>query len=159
YHGWLDNVAVGIAAASEEALGSREHPNYIRWTAGLPAHAEDECLLLPWNDLALVEKTLAAHQEEIAAVLMEPIQCNSGCILPEPGFLAGVRELCDRQDILLLFDEVITGFRIAPGGAQSYFGIVPDLAVFGKALASGYPLSALAGREKWMHRIASGEVI
>lgn len=159
YHGWLDNVALGIAANSEEALGSREHPTPIRWSAGLPAHIEDESLLLPWNDLSLVERTLEAHHQELAAILTEPIQCNSGCIPPKPGFLAGLRELCDRYQILLLFDEVITGFRVAPGGAQSYFGVVPDLAIFGKALGSGYPISALVGREIWMRPIAEGRVI
>jgi len=85
--------------------------------------------------------------------------CNSGCIPPAPGFLEGLRALCDRYGALLIFDEVITGFRLALGGAQDYFGVVPDLAVFGKALASGYPISVLAGRERWMRRIADGGVI
>ena len=159
YHGWLDNVAVGISAPFEEALGSREHPNAIRWSAGLPAPIEDECLLLPWNDLGLVEQTLEAHGAEIAAIITEPMMCNSGCIPPEPGFLEGLRALCDRYGALLIFDEVITGFRLAPGGAQSYFGVVPDLAIFGKAMASGYPISALVGKERWMRQIAEGAVI
>jgi glutamate-1-semialdehyde 2,1-aminomutase len=159
YHGWLDNVAVGVSAPSEEALGSREHPNPIPWSAGLPAHIEDECLILPWNDLALVERTLEAHAPELAAVLTEPAMCNSGCIPPEPGFLEGLRALCDRHGLLLIFDEVITGFRLALGGAQSRFGVVPDLAIFGKAMASGYPISALVGRERWMRQIADGSVI
>jgi glutamate-1-semialdehyde 2,1-aminomutase len=159
YHGWLDNVCVGVSAPSEEALGSREHSNPIRWSAGLPAHIEDECLVLPWNDLGLVERTVEAHAHELAAILTEPVMCNSGCIPPEPGFLAGLRDLCDRYGILLLFDEVITGFRIALGGAQSYFEVLPDLAIFGKAMASGYPISALVGKERWMRRIADGGVI
>lgn len=159
YHGWFDNVAVGISAPSEEALGSREHPNAIRWSAGLPAHIEDECLILPWNDLELVERTLEAHAPELAAILTETVMCNSGCILPEPGFLEGLRALCDRYGVLLLFDEVITGFRLAPGGAQSYFGVVPDLAIFGKALANGYPIAALVGKAQWMRQIAEGTVI
>jgi glutamate-1-semialdehyde 2,1-aminomutase len=159
YHGWLDNVAIGISATSEEQLGSREHPNAVRWSAGLPALVEEECLLLPWNDLALVEQTLAADHDEIAAVLTEPIMCNSGCIPPEPGFLEGLRGLCDRFGVLLIFDEVITGFRVSTGGAQQYLGVVPDLAVFGKAMASGYPISALVGHERWMRHIAAGKVI
>jgi glutamate-1-semialdehyde 2,1-aminomutase len=159
YHGWLDNVAVGISATSEEQLGSREHPNPVRWSAGLPAHIEDESVVLPWNDLNLVARTLATCRDEIAAVLTEPIMCNSGCIPPQPGFLEGLRDLCDRYGVLLIFDEVITGFRVSVGGAQQYLGVVPDLAVFGKAMASGYPIAALVGRERWMRHIASGEVI
>ena len=159
YHGWLDNVAVGVSALSEEQLGSREHPHPVRWSAGLPAQIEEESLLLPWNDLELVERTVAAHHEALAAVITEPMMCNSGCIPPEPGFLAGLRALCDRYGILLIFDEVITGFRIAPGGAQSHFGVTPDLAIFGKAMASGYPISALVGKERAMRLISEGKVI
>ncbi len=159
YHGWLDNVAIGIAAPSEEALGTREHPNQIRWSAGLPAHIEDESLLLPWNDLALVERTLEAHHHEIAAIITETVQCNSGCIPPEPGFLQGLRELCDRYQIVLIFDEVITGFRVGLGGAQKHFGVTPDLAIFGKAMANGYPISALVGKERFMRPISEGSVI
>jgi glutamate-1-semialdehyde 2,1-aminomutase len=159
YHGWLDNVAFGVAAPSEEALGPREQPHPVPWTQGLPPHATDEAVVLPWNDLALVEKTLAVRHAEIAAVITEPVMCNSGCIPPEPEFLPGLRRLCDRYGILLIFDEVITGFRLALGGAQAYYDVVPDLAVFGKAMASGYPISVLAGRQQWMQRIAEGAVI
>ncbi len=159
YHGWFDNVAVGVSAPSEEVLGSRDHPNPIRWSAGLPARIEDESMILPWNDLGRVERTLEAHSEELAAIITEPVMCNSGCIPPEPGFLEGLRALCDQYGLLLIFDEVITGFRIAPGGAQSRFGILPDLAVFGKAMANGYPISALVGQERWMRHIAAGTVI
>jgi glutamate-1-semialdehyde 2,1-aminomutase len=146
YHGWLDNVAFGIAG-----LGP--------WTDGLPDRALDEAVVLPWNDLAAVERTLASRAETVAAVLTEPVMCNSGCIPPRPGFLEGLRDLCDRYGVLLVFDEVITGFRLGLGGAQAHSGVTPDLAVFGKALASGYPISVLAGRERWMRRIADGGVI
>lgn len=159
YHGWLDNVAYGIAAPSLEALGPREEPHPVPWTQGLPPDGAEEMLLLPWNDLALVERTLATRGQEIAAVITEPVMCNSGCIPPEPEFLPGLRRLCDRHGSLLIFDEVITGFRLALGGAQAYYDVVPDVAVFGKAMASGYPISVLAGRERWMHRIADGTVI
>jgi glutamate-1-semialdehyde 2,1-aminomutase len=90
--------------------------------------------------------------------MMEPVLCNSGCILPAPGYLAGAQALCRQHGCLLIFDEVITGFRLAPGGAQAYFGVTPDLAVFGKALAGGFPLSCLAGRAEVMDRISRGEV-
>src|SRR5205807_582625 len=95
----------------------------------------------------------------IAAIITEPVMCNSGCIPPEPGFLAGLRGLCDRHSIVLIFDEVITGFRLGMGGAQTYYNVVPDLAVFGKAMASGYPISVLAGRRSLMQLVADGKVI
>jgi glutamate-1-semialdehyde 2,1-aminomutase len=159
YHGWLDNVCYGIAAPSEEALGPRENPAPIPWTQGLPPRGAEESLLLPWNDLELVTRTLAGRHEEVAAIITEPVMCNSGCIPPEPGFLAGLRSLCDRYGILLIFDEVITGFRLGLGGAQACFDVTPDLAVFGKAMASGYPISVLAGKRETMQLIAAGKVI
>lgn len=159
YHGWFDGVAFGISAPSLEAMGEREHPCPTPWTEGLPSRVFDDAILLPWNDLALLEKTLAAHHTELSAIIMEPVMCNNGCISPEPGFLEGVRALCDRYGILLIFDEVITGFRLGMGGAQSYFNVVPDLAVFGKAMANGYPISVLAGKQKYMSLIAEGRVI
>lgn len=159
YHGWLDNVALGIGAPSLEVMGDRARPNALPWTAGLPPRVEEECLILPWNDLSLLEETLGERHAELAAVITEPIMANHGCIEPEPGFLAGLRRLCDRYGILLIFDEVITGFRLSTGGAQAHYGVVPDLAVFGKALASGYPISVLAGRRRWMEAIADGRVI
>ncbi len=159
YHGWLDNVAWNVAASSLEALGDRGDPNLIPWTQGLPPEVSSEFIVLPWNDLALVEKTLAMRADEIAAIITEPVMCNAGCIPPRPGFLEGLRELCDRYGIALIFDEVITGFRLGISGAQGYFGITPDLAVFAKAMANGYPISALVGKQKWMQPVAEGKVI
>ncbi len=159
YHGWFDSVAVGIGGSSADALGPREHPTPIRWTQGLPDEIEEQCIVLPWNDLALVEQTLRDKSQEIAAIITEPVMCNSGCIEPEPGFLAGLRQLCDRYGIVLIFDEVITGFRLGLGGAQKHYGVTPDLGVFGKAMASGYPISVLAGKRCFMEKIADGTVI
>jgi glutamate-1-semialdehyde 2,1-aminomutase len=110
-------------------------------------------------ELECVEKTLAERHDELAAVITEPVMCNNDCILPEPGYLEGLRDLCNRYGIALIFDEIITGFRLGVGGAQAYFGVTPDLAVFGKAMASGYPISVLAGRKQWMQPIADGKVI
>ena len=151
YHGWFDNVAPGIVGEGT-------------WTQGLPQNINEESILLPWNDLALVEKTVSECHDEIAAIITEPVMCNSGCIPPQPGYLEGLREICDRYNIILIFDEVITGFRMGMGGAQEYYGITPDLAIFGKAMASGYPISVLCGRkEKYgkplMQLIADGKVI
>jgi glutamate-1-semialdehyde 2,1-aminomutase len=152
YHGWLDNAAFGIGGVDEKG-------DPLPWTEGLPERVFGEAIVLPWNDLAAVERTLEARGEEVAAVITEPVMCNNGCIPPGPGYLEGLRALCDRHGVLLIFDEVITGFRLSLGGAQSFYGVIPDLAVFGKALASGYPISVLAGREGHMRLIAEGKVI
>ncbi len=159
YHGWMDNVCWGLSAPSAEALGSRENPQVFPWTQGLPQGVESEFITLPWNDLELVRKTVAEHYQDIAAIITEPVMCNSGCILPAPGFLEGLREVCTTYGIALIFDEVITGFRLSMGGAQRYFEITPDLSIFAKAIASGYPISAIVGKREWMHLIEEGKVI
>jgi len=159
YHGWLDNVAWGYAAPSSEALGSREHPVVFPWSEGLPENAKDEFILLPWNDLELLKKTVTEKHSEIAAIITEPIMCNNSCIGPAEGFLQGLRNICDEFGIALIFDEVITGFRLGLGGAQKYFGITPDLSIFAKAMGSGYPISAIAGKREWMSVIENAKVI
>lgn len=159
YHGWLDNVAWGLSTPSAAALGTREDPTVFPWTAGLPDHVQDEFIILPWNDLALLEKTIKEKHLEIAALITEPIMCNNGCILPREGYLQGMRELCDQYNITLIFDEVITGFRTHLGGAQKYFNVIPDLSIFAKAIGSGYPISAIVGKKDWMNLIAEGKVI
>lgn len=159
YHGWMDNVCWGISTPSLEALGSREAPSAFPWSEGLPAHSRDEFVVLPWNDLELVEKTLAEKHEEIAAIITEPVMCNSGCIPPKEGFLEGLRELCTRYGIALIFDEVICGFRLSLAGAQGHFGITPDLSIFAKAIGSGYPISAIVGKKEWMSLIEESKVI
>lgn len=159
YHGWLDNVCWGLSAKSPDDLGRRESPEVFPWTGGLPQHSRDEFLVLPWNDLGLLEETLARHHSEIAAVITEPVMCNNGCIVPDEGFLQGLRSFCDRYGIALIFDEVITGFRLSLGGAQQYFNVTPDLSIFAKAIASGYPLSVIAGKREWLTLLEDGTVI
>ncbi len=159
YHGWMDNVCWGISTPSLEALGSREAPNVFPWTEGLPQGVEDEFIILPWNDLDLVRKTVSERFEEIAAIITEPVMCNNGCIEPQPGYLEGLREICTTFGIALIFDEVITGFRLSLGGAQQHFGITPDLSIFAKAIASGYAISAIVGKREWMELIESARVI
>ncbi len=149
----------GISAPDVTAAGSRNAPQAHAWSAGLPAGARDEFIILPWNDLPLLQATLAEHHGEIAAIITEPVMCNNGCILPQPGFLEGMRALCDTYGIALIFDEVITGFRLSLGGAQQYFNITPDLSVFAKAMASGYPISAIVGKREWMDQITEGKVV
>jgi glutamate-1-semialdehyde 2,1-aminomutase len=158
YHGWLDNVSWGLTL-DERKMGAREKPTPLPWTSGIAEYSTNEFIILPWNDLELVEKTMAENHEHVAAIITEPIMCNSGCILPEKGFLQGLRDICTQYGSALIFDEVITGFRTGLGGAQKYFNVTPDLSVFAKALASGYPISAVVGKKEWMHLIAEGKVV
>ena len=159
YHGWFDNVAWALSPPDLDRLGRRENPEAYPWTAGLPDGSRDEFIVLPWNDRELLEETVAKHHHELAAIITEPIMGNNGCIPPEEGYLATMRTLCDRHDVTLIFDEVITGFRTALGGAQSYFGVTPDLSIFAKALASGYPISVIVGKKAWTTLLAEGTVI
>ncbi len=159
YHGWLDNVAWGISAPSVEAMGDIEHPNVFPWSEGLAENSNTEFITIPWNNLALLRKIVTENHGLLAAIITEPIMCNSGCIMPEAGFLQGIRDLCTEYNITCIFDEVITGFRAALGGAQTYFGITPDLSIFAKAMASGYPISAIVGKKEWMNLIVESKVI
>jgi glutamate-1-semialdehyde 2,1-aminomutase len=159
YHGWLDNVAWAISTPSAEALGPREKPVVFPWSAGLPYRVDEDFVTLPWNDLALIENLLTEKHQDIAAIITEPVMCNNGCIEPVADFLAGLRNLCDIYKVALIFDEVITGFRISLGGAQTYYGVTPDVSIFAKAMASGYPISAIVGKKEWMEPLVNGTVI
>lgn len=159
YHGWMDNVCWGISAPSAEALGDLENPEVFPWTQGLPTHSKDEFIILPWNDLELLKKIVKERHQEIAAIITEPVMCNSGCIPPKAGFLEGIRALCDEFKITFILDEVITGFRVSISGAQKHFNILPDLSIFAKAMGSGYPISAIVGKREWMELIAQSKVI
>jgi len=119
-------------------------------SAGILPEVLDATIVAPFNDLSAVQAIFADHGEDIAAVIVEPIPHNLGTLLPEPGFLEGLRSLCSANDSVLIFDEVITGFRHALGGYQSLCGVTPDLSTFGKAMGNGYPISALGGRADLM---------
>jgi glutamate-1-semialdehyde 2,1-aminomutase len=149
YHGWLDNIYVSVHP-DERLIGPDSQPNVIPMSPGQDPKAYSETLIVPWNDFELFRLAVKAQPHRIAAVLMEPILCNTSVILPRPGFLEKVRELCTQEGIVLIFDEVISGFRVALGGAQEYLSVKPDLAVFAKAMANGYPVSCLAGRRDLM---------
>ncbi|MEU7855945.1 glutamate-1-semialdehyde 2,1-aminomutase [Nonomuraea sp. NPDC049141] len=155
YHGWLDPVLYSVHPPLE-AAGPADRPAAVPGTAGQPEAAD--LVVCPWNDLDALSRLMDEHAGQIAAVVTEPVLCNTGAIEPDPGYLQGVRELCDSHGSLLIFDEIITGFRLAPGGAQEYLGVSPDLSVFGKAMAGGMQVSALAGRARVMDAISSGKV-
>lgn len=150
YHGWTDEAKVSIEADKVEDLGDRSNPRKIIHTKGQRLSSADDLYIIPWNDLDYLEKTFKEH-DDIAAVVMEPIMFDSGPIMPKPGYLEGVRELTKKYNVVLIFDEVITGFHVALGGAQQLFGVTPDLATFGKAITAGYAFAAIAGRNDIMH--------
>ena len=137
FHGSHDYALMSVVPRSPKAF-----PAPMSDSAGIPHVLEGEVLIAPYNDLATTEALIAAHHEELAAVIIEPYQRT---ILPAPGFLQGLRKATRRYDVPLVFDEIVTGFRFAYGGAQEYYGVVPDLAAFGKVVAGGFPLACVAG--------------
>jgi glutamate-1-semialdehyde 2,1-aminomutase len=155
YHGWSDGafVSVGYRGA---AAGPAEHPASVPGTVGLPEGAAAGMLVAPWNDLAAVRGLFAEHGRTIAAVIAEPLMVNGGVIPPDPGFLEALREITREHGSLLIFDEVITGFRLALGGAQEYYGVQADLAIFAKAIAGGVPLSAVTGPRAILEMVGEG---
>jgi len=157
YHGWMDSVLISYKPTTEQCSHSRS----LRGTpgsAGQVDNALDNMLVLPWNDLDQVKRLFAECGNQIAAVITEPVLCNSGCILPRPGFLAELAEITRDSGALFIFDEVITGFRIATGGAQTYYGVTPDLATLGKAIGGGLPLSAIVGRASILDQMFDADV-
>lgn len=153
YHGWLDEQLISTHPGADG-----EGPPLLE-SVGQSPSAAAHVLVATWNDIDALERLMRSRGAEIAAVLMEPIMCNSGVIMPADGYLERVRALCTVHGIVLIFDEVITGFRVHLGGAQGLLGITPDLAVFGKALANGFPLSCVGGRRDLMTLIESGGVV
>jgi glutamate-1-semialdehyde 2,1-aminomutase len=157
YHGWMDSALVSYHSASEQ-MGPVENPNVVLGSKGQVANAAENVVVAPWNRPEILEQAFATHGAEIAAVIMEPVLCNSGCLMPHDGYLQTAREICGRHGALLIFDEVITGFRMGLAGAQGFYGVTPDLATFGKAVAGGLPLSVVAGRREIMERMFGGGV-
>ncbi len=146
YHGHPDHM-LAAAGSGVATLG-------IPGTDGVPRAAVADTIVLPFNDLARVQALFAERGSEIAGVIVEPVAANMGMVLPADGFLHGLRTLCDRHGSVLIFDEVITGFRVALGGAQARFGVTPDLSTFGKVIGGGLPVGAYGGRRALMQRMA-----
>src|SRR5271154_363031 len=146
YHGHVDSLLVK-AGSGMATLG-------IADTAGVPAAFAGTTIALPFNSIAAVEQAFAGRGDKIAAVIVEPVVGNMGCVPPVPGFLEALRELTARHGAVLIFDEVMTGFRLALGGAQQRFGIVPDMTTLGKIIGAGLPMAAYGGRADIMRKIA-----
>ena len=147
YHGWMDSVNHSVHPPLDEA-GDVASPHAVGESAGMDPGAAAQVIPCQWNDIDLLEDAFERNRGEVAAVIMEPINANTNCIMPEPGYLEAVKDLAHRHGTLLIFDEVITGFRVAYGGAQEFLGITPDLATYAKSIAAGFPIAMLAGRRE-----------
>lgn len=146
YHGHVDALLVK-AGSGALTLGNPD-------SAGIPKGFAAETIVLPFNDIAAVEKAFLEHVDQIAGIIVEPYPANCGLILPDPGYLQGLRNLCDKHGSLLIFDEVMTGFRLARGGVQELEGIIPDLTAMGKVIGGGLPVGAVGGAQRWMDLLA-----
>jgi glutamate-1-semialdehyde 2,1-aminomutase len=152
FHGYCDDINFSSTTPLDKA-GDPLHPAVYPQSAGIPVSNSNRIIVLPFNDANILEKAFIEHGKDTAALILEPINYDAGCIIPRPGFLNLCRELCDKYEVLLFFDEVLTAFRFAPGGAQGYFKVVPDLAVLGKAFGGGMPISAIVGKREIMSNL------
>ena len=155
YHGVHDYALISVLPNDVSELGERDDPVRLAWGRGIPGAVAETVVPVPYNDLEALRRAFERAPDEIAAVIVEPVLGNAQGILPEPGFLAGVRAISREFGALLIFDEVKTGFRFARGGAAEAFGITPDLATYAKALGNGYPVAAFGGRREVMDVLPS----
>src|SRR5262245_7484314 len=152
FHGYHDPVMFAIGTPAD-SLGPEQSPTPFPGSTGIAAGLEQNLVIVPYNRPDLLETAFARHAAELAAVICEPIYYNAGCILPTPEFLSALRRLTRDHGVLLIFDEVLSAFRMAPGGAQEYLGVTPDLCTLGKAVGGGFPLSVFGGRRDLMERL------
>jgi glutamate-1-semialdehyde 2,1-aminomutase len=146
YHGHGDSFLIS-AGSGAITMGAPDSPGVTKGTA-------KDTLLAPYNDLEAIEQLVAANKNEIAALILEPVPGNMGLVLPKEGYLEGLRKICDREGIVLIFDEVMTGFRLAKGGAQELFGVTPDLTTLGKIIGGGLPVGAYGGKKEIMEHVS-----
>jgi glutamate-1-semialdehyde 2,1-aminomutase len=157
YHGFSDAVYWSKHPPLENA-GPDLQPLPVPQGPGMPEGLENSLVVLPWNDGELLERAIRMQGDQIAAVITEPVMCNTGCILPQPGYLELMRTLTRESGTVLIFDEVITGFRVGLGGAQQYYGVTPDLTVMAKGFGGGFPVAAVGGKKEIMQLVADGVV-
>jgi glutamate-1-semialdehyde 2,1-aminomutase len=157
YHGHHDYVLFSVDSPSAVS-GLEASPTKLPYYPGIPDEVSKTVIVAPWNNPTSLERILKKYGADVAAVITEPVMANQGIIPPEPEYLKQLRELTIKHDVLLIFDEVLTGFRIAKGGAQELYGVKPDLACYAKAIGGGAPVAAVAGRREIMSMIAPGSV-
>ena len=156
YHGWMDSVLYN----SHPDISNEENIfNPVPESGGISHGTSNEVIIAPWNDVEALENILRDNHKEISSIITEPILWNTNVILPEDGYLEKLRLLCDKYNILLIFDEVGTGFRVALGGAQEIYGIEPDLSTYAKSMAAGFPIAMLAGKPEIMDFLSNGKVV
>src|SRR3990172_4430914 len=158
YHGFHDYVLFSTAMAGRGTLGARRSPLNVPASSGIPKVMNELLINLPFNDFEALERAVKARWGDIAAIILEPCRGNSACVMPAEGWLQHIRRLCDEYGIVMIIDEVKTGFRIANGGAQEHFGVRADLATYAKSIANGFPLAAIAGKEDIMSIVGPGSV-
>jgi glutamate-1-semialdehyde 2,1-aminomutase len=158
YHGMSDYYLFSTASTPRGSLGSRRSPVNVPVSSGIPKGVAEYVINLPFNDPEVLESTVKSSAGDLAAIVVEPALGNSAGILPEKGFLKLIRELCDRYAIIMLMDEVKTGFRLALGGAKEYFKVDPDMATYAKAMGNGFPIAAIAGKDEVMLTLQPGGV-
>jgi glutamate-1-semialdehyde 2,1-aminomutase len=152
FHGYHDQVMFAIGTPADR-LGPETEPTLFPGSTGIAAGLEQQLVVVPYNRSDLLEQAFDRHAHELAAVICEPIYYNAGCIVPAPDFVAKLRELTRKHGVLLIFDEVLSAFRMGPGGAQEYLKVTPDLCTLGKAVGGGFPLSVFGGRRDIMERL------
>lgn len=158
YHGWADEGLVGFANPMDR-WGDDEDPARLHPSKGVIPEVLEKFVMVQWNDIAHLRRRVDQFRGQIAAIVFEPALCNTCCIEPVEGLMATIRELCDRDGMLMISDETITGFRFGASCAQGYYGYRPDLTILGKAIGGGTPFAALAGTKAAMAKILSGEVV
>jgi glutamate-1-semialdehyde 2,1-aminomutase len=156
YHGMYDYMLFTTAGARVRSMGHRRSPIPVVASSGIPKSIHELVLCLPYNDHETLERTVKQNWGDLAAIIVEPIMGNKGGTMPQPGWLELIRSLCDEYGIVMIMDEVKTGFRIAPGGAHEYFGVHGDLATYAKAMGNGFPVAAIGGSNEVMASVGPG---
>jgi len=154
YNGWVDAVNISTFPTMGQ-VGEEHAPTPVPGYGGLDKRLVDSAVVIPFNNLEITEKLIAENKHRLAGLILEPVMIDIGFIEPEVGYLKGLREICDRHGVLLIFDELLTAFRVPTGSCQKWFGVTPDIAIYGKAIANGHILAAVAGTEELMETVAS----